>query len=110
MTTLSAAFAPDRRYIWVSRHRGGFGYNLQYPLWQLALYDRQTGKIFPQTDLYGSAMRPILSADGKWLGYATPYDAETGPRPRNLAGGDRRWLGYPGTPADHEARLTRDPL
>ena len=108
MNTLSAAFGPDRRYIWVSRHRGGFGYNLQYPLWQLALYDRQTGKIFPQTDLYGSAMRPILSPDGKWLVYATRYDAETGLRLRNLAGGDERWLVYPVTRDDQESRFTRD--
>ena len=65
MNTLGAAFGKDPRYIWVSRHRGGFGYNLQYPLWQLAIYDRQTGRLFTQTDMYGSAMRPVLSSDGK---------------------------------------------
>src|SRR6266705_1829996 len=71
MNTLGAAFGKDPRYIWVSRHRGGFGYDLQYPLWQLAIYDRQQGRTFLQTDLYGSAMRPVLSSDGKWLVYAT---------------------------------------
>src|SRR5207249_10604759 len=84
MNTLCAAFGKDPRYIWVSRHRGGFGYNLGYPLWQLAIYDRQTGRLFTQTDMYGSAMRPVLSSDGKWLVYATRYDAETGLRLRNL--------------------------
>ncbi len=108
MNTLGAAFGPDARYIWVSRHRGGFGYNLQYPLWQLAMYDRQTGKLFPQTDLYGSAMRPIVSPDGKWLVYATRHDAETGLRLRNLASGDERWLLYPVTRDDQESRFTRD--
>src|SRR5204862_352236 len=82
---LGAAFGKDPRYIWVSRHRGGFGYNLQYPLWQLAIYDRQTGRLFTQTDVYGSALRPILSPDGQWLVYATRYDAETGLRLRNLS-------------------------
>src|SRR2546426_1293443 len=108
MNTLSAAFGRDPRYIWVSRHRGGFGYNLQYPLWQLAIYDRQTGRIFTQTDLYGSAMRPVLSPDGKWLVYATRYDAETGLRLRNLATGDERWLVYPVQHDDQESRFTRD--
>src|SRR5438067_5357144 len=108
MNTLGAAFGKDPRYIWVSRHRGGFGYNLQYPLWELAIYDRQTGKLFPQTDVYGSAMRPVLSSDGKWLVYATRYDAETGLRLRNLTSGDERWLVYPVQRDDQESRFTRD--
>jgi Tol biopolymer transport system component len=108
MNTLSPAFGPDPRYVWVSRHRGGFGYNLQYPLWQVAMYDRQTGRLFPQTDLYGSAMRPLPSPDGKWLVYGTRYDAETGLRLRNLASGDERWLVYPVQRDDQESRFTRD--
>ncbi len=108
MNTLGAAFGKDPRYIWVSRHRGGFGYNLQYPLWQLAIYDRQNGRLFAQTDMYGSAMRPVLSSDGKWLVYATRYDAETGLRLRDLASGDEKWLAYPVTRDDQESRFTRD--
>jgi len=108
MNTLGAAFGKDPRYIWVSRHRGGFGYNLQYPLWQLAIYDRQTGRLFTQTDVYGSAMRPVLSSDGKWLVYTTRYDTETGLRLRDLANGDEKWLVYPATRDDQESRFTRD--
>jgi hypothetical protein len=108
MNTLGAAFGKDPRYIWVSRHRGGFGYNLQYPLWQLAIYDRQTGRLFTQTDMYGSAMRPALSSDGKWLVYATRHDAETGLRLRDMASGDEKWLVYPVTRDDQESRFTRD--
>jgi Tol biopolymer transport system component/imidazolonepropionase-like amidohydrolase len=108
MNTLGAAFGKDPRYIWVSRHRGGFGYNLQYPLWQLAIYDRQTGRLYTQTDVYGSAMRPVLSPDGKWLVYATRYDAETGLRLRDLTTGDEKWLVYPVTRDDQESRFTRD--
>ena len=108
MNTLGAAFGPDPRYVWVARHRGGFGYNLQFPLWELAIYDRQTGKLFTQTDVYGSAMRPVLSPDGTWLVYATRHDAETGLRLRNLATGDEQWLVYPATRDDQESRFTRD--
>jgi len=108
MNTLGAAFGKDPRYIWVSRHRGGFGYNLEYPLWQLAIYDRQTGRLFTQTDTYGSGMRPALSSDGKWLIYATRHDAETGLRLRDLASGDEKWLVYPATRDDQESRFTRD--
>ncbi len=106
--TLGAAFGHDPRYVWVARHRGGFGYDLNFPLWQVAIYDRQTGKTFDQTDLYGSAMRPIPSPDGKWLVYATRYDAETGLRLRNLFTGDEKWLAYPVTRDDQESRFTRD--
>src|SRR5213593_1180370 len=105
---LGAAFGPDPRYMWYARHRGGFGYNLSFPLWELAIYDRQTGKVFPQTDLYGSAMRPVLSPDGRWLVYATRHDAETGLRLRNLASGDEQWLVYPVQRDDQESRFTRD--
>ena len=108
VNALGAAFGPDARYLWYARHRGGFGYNLRLPQWEIAIYDRQTGKVFPQTDLYGSAMRPVLSPDGRWLVYATRHDAETGLRLRNLASGDEQWLVYPVQRDDQESRFTRD--
>ncbi|HKG95914.1 MAG TPA: hypothetical protein VKA84_28640, partial [Gemmatimonadaceae bacterium] len=39
---MGAAFGPDPRYVYVAVKRGGFGYNLQLPLWQVAVYDRET--------------------------------------------------------------------
>ncbi|HTI03814.1 MAG TPA: amidohydrolase family protein [Gemmatimonadales bacterium] len=105
---LGAAFGSDARYIWYARHRGGFGYNLTFPEWEIAIQDRQTGRVYNQTDLYGGAMRPVLSPDGKWLVYVTRYDAETGIRLRNLQTGDERWLVYPVQRDDQESRFTRD--
>jgi len=105
---LGAAFGSDSRYIWYARHRGGFGYNLTFPLWQLATFDRETGKIVVQSDIYGSSMRPVLSRDGKWLVYATRYDGETGLRLRDLSSGSERWLRYPVQRDDQESRYTRD--
>jgi len=105
---LGAAFGSDPRYIWYARHRGGFGYNLTFPQWQLATYDRETGKIVVQSDLYGSSMRPVLSSDGKWLVYASREDGETGLRLRDFATGSERWLIYPVQRDDQESRFTRD--
>src|SRR5205807_8267807 len=65
--------------------------------------------LFPYTTLFRS-MRPVLSPDGRWLVYATRYDAETGLRLRNLSSGDERWLVYPVQRDDQESRFTRDLL
>jgi Tol biopolymer transport system component len=108
ITALGAAFGSDSRYVWFSRHRGGFGYDLQLPQWELAIYDRVIGKVFQQTDAFGSAMRPVLSPDGRWLVYATRFDNETGLRLRDLKSGDERWLAWPVTRDDQESRYTRD--
>ncbi|MGH7510499.1 MAG: amidohydrolase family protein [Gemmatimonadales bacterium] len=105
---MGAAFGSDPRYIWFARHKGGFGYNLTFPQWQLATYDRETGKVVVQSDIYGSSMRPVLSPDGKWLVYATRHDGETGLRLRDLVTGGERWLRYPVQRDDQESRFTRD--
>ncbi|HXI19780.1 MAG TPA: amidohydrolase, partial [Gemmatimonadales bacterium] len=84
------------------------GYNIDISQWQLAILDRQTGKIYAQTDIYGSAMRPALSPDGRWLVYAVRHDGETGLRLRDLASGDERWLRIPVQRDDQESRFTRD--
>ncbi|HMV31716.1 MAG TPA: amidohydrolase, partial [Gemmatimonadales bacterium] len=108
INSLGAAFGKDGRYLWYARKRGGFGYNIDISQWQLAIFDRQTGRIIPQTDVYGSAMRPALSPDGRWLVYAVRHDAETGLRLRDLESGDERWLKYPVQRDDQESRFTRD--
>ncbi|MEO8140063.1 MAG: amidohydrolase, partial [Gemmatimonadota bacterium] len=108
INSMGAAFGPDGRYLWYARKRGGFGYNIDITQWQLAILDRSNGKIFPQTDVYGSAMRPILSPDGHWLVYGVRHDAETGLRLRDLTSGDERWLRYPVQRDDQESRFTRD--
>jgi Tol biopolymer transport system component len=105
---LGAAFGSDPRYVWFARHKGGFNYNLTFPQWQLATFDRETGKIVVQSDIYGSSMRPVLSRDGKWLVYATRHDGETALRLRDLATGSESWLRYPVQRDDQESRFTRD--
>ena len=58
----------------------------------------------------GSAMRPILSPDGKKLVYATRFEMGTGLRVRDLETSEDRWLIYPVTRDDQESRATRDTM
>jgi Tol biopolymer transport system component len=104
-----AAFGKDPRYIWFTvRTATGSVYNQMSFRWQLSIYDRKTGEVFRQSDELGSAMRPVVSPDGKWLVYATRHDAQTGFRVRNLESGDDEWLAYPVQRDDQESRATRD--
>ena len=106
--TIGAAFGPDDRYIWFARRSGDWDYNAMFPQYQIFYYDRETGEQVTRTSRYGSAVRPTLSPDGKWLAYATRFETETGLRLRDLETGDERWLMYPVQRDDQEAMATRD--
>ena len=109
LNPIGAAFGKDPRYIWFSvRTATGSVYNQMSFRWQLSVYDRKTGEVFRRSDELGSAMRPVLSPDGKWLVYATRHDAQTGLRLRNLETGDDEWLAYPVQRDDQESRASRD--
>ena len=109
LNPVGAAFGKDPRYIWFSvRTAAGSVYNQMNFRWQLSVYDRKTGEVFRRSDELGSAMRPVVSPDGKWLVYATRHDAQTGFRIRNLETGDDEWLAYPVQRDDQESRATRD--
>lgn len=108
LKTIGAAFGKDSRYIWYAQRRGDWQYNAVFPQYQLARYDRDTGKSTVMTSRFGSAIRPALSPDGKLLVYATRYEHQTGLRIRELATGDEKWLAYPVQRDDQEARATMD--
>ena len=108
LKTVGAAVSPDGRYIWHAQRTGSWQYNAQLPQYQLAVYDRETGETFNRTSRYGSAFRPTLSPDGKWLVYGTRHDAQTGLRIRNLADGDERWLAFPVSRDEQESIADRD--
>ena len=61
--------------------------------YSLQVYDRETGQQRSRAKRWGSAFRPTLSPDGKWLVYGTRYDQQTGLRIRDLetarSGGSR---------------------
>ncbi|MDP2957250.1 MAG: amidohydrolase family protein [Longimicrobiales bacterium] len=108
LKTVGAAVSSDGRWIWHAQRTGSWNYNAQFPQYQLAAYDRETGQTFARTSRYGSAFRPTLSRDGKWLVYGTRHEDETALRLRDLATGDERWLAYPVTRDEQESVADRD--
>jgi Tol biopolymer transport system component/imidazolonepropionase-like amidohydrolase len=107
---MGAEVTPDGRFIYYTQRNGTFTYNAQFPLWQVYRHDRETGDASQVTNARGSAMRPIISPDGKWLVYGTRHKTQTGLRVRNLESGAERWLIYPITRDDQESRASRDTL
>ena len=110
LKTVEAAFGPEGRYIWFSHRNRNWQYNAVFPQYQIAVYDRETGKYETKTSRYGSAFRPTLSPNGQYLVYGTRHDAETGLVLRNLTTGEERWLAYPIQRDDQESIATRDVL
>lgn len=112
-TMLGAQFSNDPRYIWVNANGnlGGAFQTGDHPhevasgpehaprssarrigSYQIALYDRELGRASVRTSESEGAFRPIASPDGKWLVYATRYDAREGLKLIDLATGRERWL------------------
>jgi Tol biopolymer transport system component/imidazolonepropionase-like amidohydrolase len=107
---LGAVASKDGRFIYYAERKGAFNYNAQFPIWQIMRFDRETGETATITNARGSAMRPVLSPDGKHLVYATRLRTATGLRVRDLETGAERWLRYPVTRDDQESRATRDTM
>jgi Tol biopolymer transport system component len=105
-----AVASPDGRFIYYSMRMGSFSYNAQFPLWQVVRFDRETSETSTLTNAQGSAMRPLVSPDGKKLVYATRYETGTALRVRDLETSEERWLIYPVTRDDQESRATRDTM
>jgi hypothetical protein len=66
-------------------------------------YDRETGRVVTKENRWGSAFRPTLSPDGKWLVYGTRYVDHTRLRVRNLATNEEEWLTGPVQRDDQES-------
>lgn len=107
---IGAAFGNDPRYLWVARRSSQWNYNTPMRDYQLYVYDRESGEYSIRANRWGSAFRPTLSPDGKWLVYGTRFEQKTGLRIRDLATGEERWLAYPVQRDDQESRASRDVL
>ena len=90
LRTLGAAVSPDGRWIWHARRAGLWLYNTPGGDYQLGTFDRETGEQATRTNRNGSAFRPTLSPDGRWLVYGTRHINETGLRARDLRTGDEK--------------------
>ncbi|MEM7080863.1 MAG: hypothetical protein AAF513_19775, partial [Pseudomonadota bacterium] len=107
---LGANYDPTGQFVYYATKRGGFGYNVSFPMWQIARRDLQNNREDIITRQQGSAIRPILSPDGRYLVFGTRYGQNTGLRIRELASGVEEWLAYPVQRDDQESRFTRDLL
>ena len=107
---LGAAASLDNRFIYYAERQGRFNYNAQFPIWQIIRFDRDTGETATITNAPGSAMRPVISPDGKHLVYGTRFRTETALRVRNLDTGKERWLTHSVTRDDQESQASRDTL
>jgi Tol biopolymer transport system component len=110
LNAVGPAFGKNERFVYFSERTSGgaIAYNQMSFRWQLGLHDRRTGENFRMSDELGSGMRPVLSPDGRWLVYATRWDAQTGLRARDLVSGDDKWLLYPVQRDEQESLATRD--
>ncbi len=109
LRTVGGAFGTDPRYVWLSAYpREGSLYNSGMKLYQLAVYDRETGTLSMRSDRWGGGFQPTLSPDGKWVVYGSRHVADTGLRIRDLATGEEHWLAYPVQRDDQESSAQRD--
>lgn len=102
------AFGKDARYVYFAQRRGSWVYNTPLGDYSLIEYDRETGLTNVKESRWGSAFRPTLSPDGKWLVYGTRYVDQTRLRIRNLASGEEDWLTGAVQRDDQESRATLD--
>ncbi|MEK6405598.1 MAG: amidohydrolase family protein [Acidobacteriota bacterium] len=105
-----AVASADGRFVYYAQRNGAFTYNAQFPLWQIIRFDRESSETSTITNAQGSAMRPVLSPDGKKLVYATRYESGTALRVRDLETSEEHWLINPVTRDDQESRGTRDTM
>lgn len=110
LSTVGATFSPDGRHLWFAARTGSWTYNAIFPQYQVYSYDRELGITTPMTSRYGSAFRPEISPDGRWLTYGSRHDEKTGLRIRELATGIERWLAWPIQRDNMEANLEVDAL
>ncbi len=103
-----AAFGKDPRYMWFAARQGDWQYNAVGPQYQLYVWDKETGRTSQMSTRFGSAFRPALSPDGKWLVYATRFETKTGLRLRNLETQSEDWLAFPVQRDETESRAPLD--
>jgi Tol biopolymer transport system component len=108
LNDMGVVVSPDGKYLYYAERRRDFSYNSMFPLWQIKRKDRKTGEDDTIIEQPRSAMRPLLSPDGKFILYVTRYETETGLRLRNLETGEDHWVRYPVTRDDQEAIFSRD--
>ena len=97
------AFGSDPRYVYAAA-----GTLVGYGSWSIVVYDRDTGKTATRVRRLGGAVRPIISADNRWLVYGTRHDAGQALRLVDLTTGDDRMLVADAQRDEQESWTSRD--
>jgi Tol biopolymer transport system component len=110
VSALGAVESRDGRYLYFARRTGSvFKEDVAtLSIWEVRRRDLKTGQEELVASNTGSAMRPVLSPDGRMLVYAARSDAKTGLRAHDLETGAERWLLYPIQRDDQEGTTSRD--
>lgn len=104
------AFGVGSSEMWYASRSAGASYFVRLPLWQIAKTDLKTGTHHTITSAPGSAFRPALSPDGRWLVYGSRHQTETGFRIRDVNSGEEHWLAYPVQFDAQESKASMDVL
>jgi len=90
--TRGPAFGPDGRWLYFAQGPIPPGLEIPLPAWQIFVHDRETDRSFQMTSEPGSAFRPVISPDGRWLVYGSRRGSVTGLKMRDLVSGSESWL------------------
>ena len=107
---LGPVYSKDARYLYYALRQGGFEYDAEFPMWQIARKDLRSGHEDVLTSDLGSGIRPSLSPDGRHLVYGSRHHGETGLKRLDLESGENIWLVYPVTHDEQESTFSRDLL
>ena len=128
---LGPAFASDPKFLWVNvrgpvpsgftsltladesdsnfdPHPSDRSSARQIGRYQIAQLDRESGRLQTRTHEHEGAFRPAPSPDGRWLVYATRYDARAALKLIDLTTGEDRWLKMDVQRDDSEGGGARD--
>lgn len=99
---IGAVASSDGRYLYYAMKHGTTWTPQDPPNWSIARRDLETDvEDIIIAAVGGGGMRPALSHDGRYLVYASRYEAKTGLRLRDLETGADRWLLFP---IDHDGQ------
>ncbi len=108
-SALGAVASPDGRYLYFAATRESmFEDEVTLPRWRIDRMELATGAVETVVEDPGSAMRPVLSPDGRFLAYAARVAGQTALRLRELAGGADRLVAWPVQHDVQEALPSRD--
>jgi len=107
-SVLGAVPSRDGRSLWFAGRYGTFDEDMTLPMWNIERRDLATNSDETIVTNPGSAMRPVLSPDGRTLVYAARRHGQTGLRVRDLVDGRDRELVYPVQHDDQEGSSSRD--